>query len=149
MEKSNTDWLKIESKYTMVSNGSHHPENCSARHKVAILVPFRDRESHLRIFLNHMHAFLMKQQLEYAIYVVELVGLIGLMFMNYNTTFHSAPYVVHNNYMYIYRPLCLAAILNHAIPKHNKLIIPFNFDKTDCTPRPTCTFPYVVVGFVC
>lgn len=76
VEKSNTDWLKIESKYTMVSNGSHHPENCSARHKVAILVPFRDRESHLRIFLNHMHAFLMKQQLEYAIYVVELVGLI-------------------------------------------------------------------------
>ncbi|XP_065922772.1 beta-1,4-N-acetylgalactosaminyltransferase bre-4 [Magallana gigas] len=72
VEKSNTDWLKIESKYTMVSNGSHHPENCSARHKVAILVPFRDRESHLRIFLNHMHAFLMKQQLEYAIYVVEL-----------------------------------------------------------------------------
>lgn len=84
VEKSNTDWLKIESKYTMVTNGSHHPENCSARHKVAILVPFRDRENHLRIFLNHMHAFLMKQQLEYAIYVVELVGLIH---MNYYTTF--------------------------------------------------------------
>lgn len=57
----------------MVKDGRYQPDNCTARQKVAILIPFRDRESHLTIFLNHIHAFLMKQQLEYAIYVVEQV----------------------------------------------------------------------------
>lgn len=61
----------IEKKYEMMKDGKYKPKNCTARQKVAILIPFRDRESHLRIFLNHMHAFLMKQQLEYGIYVVE------------------------------------------------------------------------------
>uniref|UniRef100_A0A8W8K2N3 Beta-1,4-galactosyltransferase n=1 Tax=Magallana gigas TaxID=29159 RepID=A0A8W8K2N3_MAGGI len=61
----------IEKKYEMLKDGKFKPKNCTARQKVAILIPFRDRESHLGIFLNHMHAFLMKQQLEYGIYVVE------------------------------------------------------------------------------
>jgi hypothetical protein len=61
-----------------VVNGTYRPEKCKARHKVAILIPYRDRATHLRLFLNHMHAFLMKQQLEYGIYVVELVGLPNL-----------------------------------------------------------------------
>lgn len=63
----------IEKKYEMMKDGKYKPKNCTARQKVAILIPFRDRENHLRIFLNHMHAFLMKQQLEYGIYVVEQV----------------------------------------------------------------------------
>lgn len=57
----------------MVKDGRYKPDDCTARQKVAILIPFRDRERHLTIFLNHIHAFLMKQQLEYAIYVVEQV----------------------------------------------------------------------------
>lgn len=61
----------IEKKYEMLKDGKFKPKNCTARQKVAILIPFRDRESHLGIFLNHMHAFLMNQQLEYGIYVVE------------------------------------------------------------------------------
>ncbi|XP_034313784.2 beta-1,4-galactosyltransferase 4 [Magallana gigas] len=61
----------IEKKYETIKDGKYKPKNCTARQKVAILIPFRDRESHLRIFLNHMHTFLMKQQLEYGIYVVE------------------------------------------------------------------------------
>ncbi|XP_061175167.1 beta-1,4-N-acetylgalactosaminyltransferase bre-4-like [Saccostrea echinata] len=56
----------------MVVNGSHRPGHCTSRSKVAILIPYRDRDSHLRIFLNNMHTFLMKQQLDYGIYVVEL-----------------------------------------------------------------------------
>ena len=32
---------------------------------VAILVPFRDRESHLRIFLLNLHPFLIRQNLDY------------------------------------------------------------------------------------
>ncbi|XP_061175570.1 beta-1,4-galactosyltransferase 3-like [Saccostrea echinata] len=56
----------------MIAGGRHRPEDCTARQKVAIIVPYRDRDINLRIFLNHMHAFLMKQQLDYRIYVVDL-----------------------------------------------------------------------------
>lgn len=67
----------IEKKYETIKDGKYKPKNCTARQKVAILIPFRDRESHLRIFLNHMHTFLMKQQLEYGIYVVEQVTILS------------------------------------------------------------------------
>ncbi|CAK1555896.1 unnamed protein product [Leptosia nina] len=64
------DW--VEKKYPEVdSGGFYSPPNCTARHKVAIIVPFRDRHQHLAIFLNHMHPFLMKQQIEYGIFIVE------------------------------------------------------------------------------
>ena len=32
---------------------------------VAIIVPFRDRDTHLRIFLRHIHPFLMRQNILY------------------------------------------------------------------------------------
>lgn len=75
-----TEWMDIEKKFQKVIKGSYRPENCKTRHKVAILVPYRDRDTHLRIFINHMHSFLIRQQLEYGIYIVELVS-----FLNYFT----------------------------------------------------------------
>ncbi|XP_063365891.1 beta-1,4-N-acetylgalactosaminyltransferase bre-4-like [Cydia amplana] len=53
--------------------GQFSPHDCTAQHKVAIIVPFRDRKQQLPIFLNHMHQFLMKQKLEYAIFIIEQV----------------------------------------------------------------------------
>ena len=41
--------------------------------KVAIIVPYRDREDHLRTFLLNIHRFLQRQQNEYGIYIVEQV----------------------------------------------------------------------------
>ena len=38
--------------------GRWKPENCQAKHKVAIIVPYRDREPHLRAFLLNIHRFL-------------------------------------------------------------------------------------------
>ncbi len=55
------------------SGGHWKPNHCVSLHKVAIIVPYRDRSTHLRLFLNHMHKFLQKQQLDYAIYIVEEV----------------------------------------------------------------------------
>ncbi|XP_062584756.1 beta-1,4-galactosyltransferase 1-like [Saccostrea cucullata] len=52
--------------------GQFRPSNCEARQKAALLVPFRDRQEHLKIFINHMHPFLMRQQLEYKIYIIDL-----------------------------------------------------------------------------
>ncbi|KAJ8714928.1 hypothetical protein PYW08_004909 [Mythimna loreyi] len=66
---------EVEKKFPEVQwGGRYTPPNCTAKHKVAIIVPYRDRQQHLAIFLNHMHPFLMKQQIEYGIYIVEQKG---------------------------------------------------------------------------
>jgi hypothetical protein len=51
--------------------GRWQPENCTAVDRVALVVPFRDRDAHLRTFLQHIHPFLQKQQLDYCLFVVE------------------------------------------------------------------------------
>lgn len=53
------------------AGGFHEPNECKARHRVAVVVAYRDRAEHLPIFLKNMHPFLMKQQLEYGIFIVE------------------------------------------------------------------------------
>ncbi|VDP33491.1 unnamed protein product [Soboliphyme baturini] len=44
-----------------------------ARQTVAMIIPYRDRESHLKIFLDHIRPFLRKQNISYQIFVVEQV----------------------------------------------------------------------------
>ncbi|CAF0819101.1 unnamed protein product [Brachionus calyciflorus] len=53
------------------NGGKWSPENCRARHKVAIVIPYKDRLHNLNYFMNHMHPFLQRQELEYQIFVVE------------------------------------------------------------------------------
>jgi hypothetical protein len=53
--------------------GFWQPKTCKSRYRVAIVIPYRDRLKNLQLFLNHMHPFLSKQQLEYGIYLVEPV----------------------------------------------------------------------------
>ena len=53
------------------AGGRWRPKNCTARHRVAILIPYRKRKEHLRILLNNLHVFLQKQLLDYGVYVVE------------------------------------------------------------------------------
>ena len=55
-------------------NGRWLPSNCRARHRVAIIIPYKDRQNNLNYFLNHMHPFLQRQELEYQIFVVEQVN---------------------------------------------------------------------------
>ncbi|KAL3085014.1 hypothetical protein niasHS_010083 [Heterodera schachtii] len=58
--------------YPRVRQGGHNwPDACVARHRVAIIIPYRDREAHLRIFLHNLHFLLSKQQMDYTIFVVE------------------------------------------------------------------------------
>jgi len=51
--------------------GFYSPSSCRPSQKVAIVIPFRDREEHLHIFLFHMIPILMRQQLEFTIYVID------------------------------------------------------------------------------
>ncbi|XP_046553680.1 beta-1,4-N-acetylgalactosaminyltransferase bre-4-like [Haliotis rubra] len=54
--------------------GRWWPETCTSRHHVAIIIPFRDRPSHLKIFMTNIHHFLQRQELDYGIFVVEPVS---------------------------------------------------------------------------
>jgi len=57
-----------------VQNGGHyHPPDCEARSKLAIIIPYRAREHHLRALLWHLHPILQRQQIYYKIFVVEQV----------------------------------------------------------------------------
>jgi len=53
--------------------GRFRPQNCKARQKVAFIIPFRDREPHLGVWLSHLHPILQRQQLDYIVMVVEQV----------------------------------------------------------------------------
>ncbi|KAG7274363.1 hypothetical protein CRUP_028684 [Coryphaenoides rupestris] len=57
-----------------VAEGRYQPPECTARQSVAILVPHRGREKHLLYLLHHLHPFLQRQQLHYAIYVIQQAG---------------------------------------------------------------------------
>uniref|UniRef100_A0A914WCV5 Beta-1,4-N-acetylgalactosaminyltransferase n=1 Tax=Plectus sambesii TaxID=2011161 RepID=A0A914WCV5_9BILA len=58
--------------YPYLEPGGHSkPDYCRSRHRVAIIVPYRDRDQHLRGFLHNMHSLLTKQQLDYSIFIVE------------------------------------------------------------------------------
>jgi hypothetical protein len=55
----------------VLAGGRYKPEECRARDRVAIVIPFRDRKQHLPILLKNLHPFLMKQQINYGIFLIE------------------------------------------------------------------------------
>lgn len=65
----------VESENKGVTDGEYEPKDCEARQSVAILIPHRNRERHLLYLLHHLHPFLQRQQLHYAIYVIQQVRL--------------------------------------------------------------------------
>lgn len=54
--------------------GKGHPADCAARHRVAIIIPFRDRPQHLQTLLYNLHPILLRQQIDYQIFVIEQEG---------------------------------------------------------------------------
>jgi len=60
--------------FPWVENGGRgKPSHCISRHRVGIIIPFRNRESQLRTFLLNIHPFLHIQELDYGIFVIEQV----------------------------------------------------------------------------
>lgn len=74
-------WATLNSLSSIDPGGSWKPSDCSARHRVAVVVPYRDRLLHLLAFLSHIHPMLQRQELNYRIFVVEQTG---------NQTFNKA-----------------------------------------------------------
>ena len=63
---SKLTWSYLEEKFKGVLNdeGRFSPDRCTPIQKIAFIIPFRDREEHLKIFLNHMHSILPSQEIE-------------------------------------------------------------------------------------
>ncbi|XP_026116226.1 beta-1,4-galactosyltransferase 3-like [Carassius auratus] len=73
---------KIKEKNPLVTLGGHYrPPDCEPRHHTAIVIPYRNRQTHLRALLYHLHPFLQRQQVHYGIYIVHQSG---------NSTFNRA-----------------------------------------------------------
>ncbi|KAG8548893.1 hypothetical protein GDO81_023634 [Engystomops pustulosus] len=73
---------RIQEKNPLVSAGGRYkPPNCESRHKTAVIIPHRNRETHLRHLLYYLHPFLQRQQLQYGIYIIHQSG---------NSTFNRA-----------------------------------------------------------
>ncbi|XP_044253654.1 beta-1,4-galactosyltransferase 4 isoform X2 [Tribolium madens] len=66
---------ELETRFSWLKPGGHWaPETCKVPKSVAVIIPFRCRGEHLLLFLQHMHPFLKRQQLDYTIYIVEQDG---------------------------------------------------------------------------
>ena len=67
---------EIAKKYPQLKiGGLYEPIWCMPRFKVAIIIPYRNREIHLRAFIYHIHSVLQHQLLKYGIFVVEQIGI--------------------------------------------------------------------------
>ncbi|XP_073698268.1 beta-1,4-galactosyltransferase 1 [Garra rufa] len=58
----------------LVMGGRYKPSNCVALQKVAIIIPFRNRDEHLKYWLYYLHHILQRQQLDYGVYVIQQDG---------------------------------------------------------------------------
>jgi len=67
--------------------GSWEPASCIARHRIAVIVPFRDREEHLRALLNLIHPMLQRQLLKYTVFVAEQVCS-DFLYASFSLSFH-------------------------------------------------------------
>ncbi|XP_033890011.3 beta-1,4-galactosyltransferase 1-like [Acipenser ruthenus] len=54
--------------------GRFTPEDCKALQKVAVIIPFRNREEHLKYWLYYLHPILQRQQLDYGVYLIHQKG---------------------------------------------------------------------------
>ncbi|XP_069195555.1 uncharacterized protein [Procambarus clarkii] len=65
------EWVSSGGRWSPAQEPEHP---CLPRHKVAVILPYRDRLHHLVILLSWLHPILRRQQLEYTIYVAEQAG---------------------------------------------------------------------------
>ena len=69
-------WHSLNQHHPLVHHsGSYMPEECTARQRIAIIIPYKGREQQLKVLLNNLHPFLQRQQAHYTIFVVEPVNI--------------------------------------------------------------------------
>lgn len=63
--------MMIQNQTHVIPRGHYKPPECKSSHRVAIIVPYRKRDAHLRLFINNIHPFLQRQQLDYWIFIIQ------------------------------------------------------------------------------
>ncbi|XP_066430322.1 beta-1,4-galactosyltransferase 1 [Eleutherodactylus coqui] len=58
----------------VMDGGRYKPKDCKALQKVALIIPFRKRDEHLKYWLHYLHPILQRQQLDYGVYVINQDG---------------------------------------------------------------------------
>ena len=76
----------------MRRGGRFAPLSCRASTRLALIVPYRRRDRHLKILLQNIHHILQRQQLEYGIYIIEQVKikLIIMTCIEWTSTFDNS-----------------------------------------------------------
>lgn len=72
--KVNLDDMKKQYNGTLREGGRFKPPDCVSKHKVAIIIPFRNRHEHFGYWLYYLHPILMRQQIDYGVYVINQDG---------------------------------------------------------------------------
>ncbi|KAI9542748.1 Beta-1,4-galactosyltransferase 1 [Dissostichus eleginoides] len=72
--KRSLDDIKKEMGPTLKEGGRYKPPDCIALQKVAIIIAFRNRHEHLKHWLFYLHPILIRQQLDYTVYVINQDG---------------------------------------------------------------------------
>ncbi|CAH8451132.1 unnamed protein product [Heterobilharzia americana] len=67
------DFLNIINATQGVCEGSWKPK-CFSSQKIAVIIPYREREKHLKLLLPRLHTLLLRQNMPYYIFVVEQAG---------------------------------------------------------------------------
>jgi len=56
-----------------IPGGRWYPRDCLPRLRIAIIVPYRDRNKNLKLLLNNLIPKLQRQKVDYTFYVIEQV----------------------------------------------------------------------------
>ncbi|XP_003494040.1 beta-1,4-N-acetylgalactosaminyltransferase bre-4 [Bombus impatiens] len=70
-EHPREDPVAMARRLGILPGGQWKPLNCHPLFNVAIILPYRNRQTQLTIFMNYIHPFLQAQNLDYRIFVIE------------------------------------------------------------------------------
>lgn len=58
----------------VTNGGKYTPPDCKAKQKVAIIIPYRHRDHHLKYWLHYLHPILRRQKIDYGIFIINQVS---------------------------------------------------------------------------
>lgn len=58
----------------VTEGGKYTPPDCRPKQKVAIIIPFRHRDNHLKYWLHYLHPILRRQKIDYGIFIINQVS---------------------------------------------------------------------------
>jgi len=65
------DWTTVNTLVGSHVDGCYSPADCNPRQKVAIIIPYKNREEHLKSLLATLHPMLQRQETSYCVFVSE------------------------------------------------------------------------------